>query len=90
MKKSAEVNMRFGVIKKVVRTESRTAIGKSKVTLPKVTGKVLRTFVDDHIIARVRGKATSPIVNLKQPKEKPGANRRLRKGSLKRIAKGDI
>lgn len=67
--RDAEVEARSGVVKKAVRPEPRTMRGKSRAVLPKVTGKVLKTFVDDFTIVRAQGRAVSRIVGRGQPKE---------------------
>jgi hypothetical protein len=86
MKRSFEIKAQTGVIKKVVQMETKTSEGKKMAFIPKVTGKLLKTFVTDSMKTRGPGKTTSPIVSRKQPKEtllaqrKPGT---VRKGGVR-------
>ena len=58
-----------GVIKKLVRKETKTSGAKEMAFIPKVTGKVLKTFMTDSMTSRVAGKTTSRIVSRKPLKE---------------------
>lgn len=66
----AEVEARSGVIKKVFPPKAGTARGKRKAVLPKVTGKVRKTFTDDSTIVRTEGRAVSRVVGRGQPEGK--------------------
>ncbi len=90
MKKSAESNMRLGVVKKVVRKTSKTSQGIGNIKLPKITGKVLKTIVGSRMKVKVIGKTITPVVSQKQPSGKYRVHRTVSMLPLKHIMKGDM
>jgi hypothetical protein len=77
MKKSFVIKVQSGITRKKVKTVAKTSGGKEIAVLPKTTGKVLKTVMNDSMMTLSIGKTASRIVSrkpLKQIAKRGGGN----------------
>ncbi len=63
MKKSFVIKVQSGVTRKKVQTVVKTSGGKEIAVLPKTTGKVLKTVMNDSMMTQTVGKTASRIIS---------------------------